>query len=207
MAHTPTRVTSVSSDRCQERTAHTSGPARPPPAAAGPTRTRPGAGVGQEPSDLAVLDPPSRARRLALHPADLAPLLEQAGLVHHHHPGQGHRAARPPRRARRRAAHRGPSRWWSAAAASRPGGLPGVLGQLPTLLGVDPPRRPRRNRTARRRTSGRANLGPIRAHRRSTSAAQPSTSTSILCLHPALLSSKRATHLTQNAAAVLVSCV
>jgi hypothetical protein len=44
-----------------------------------------GAGVGQEHPDLAVLDPPGRARVLALHPGGLAALLEEPGLIHHQH--------------------------------------------------------------------------------------------------------------------------
>ena len=49
----------------------------------------PGASVGQKYPDLTVFDPPRRAAVLPLHSHRLAPLLEEAGLVHHQHPVGG----------------------------------------------------------------------------------------------------------------------
>src|SRR5215217_2376794 len=48
-------------------------------------RPPPGAGVGQEHPQLAVVDLAGRARVRALHPDRGGPLLEEPGLVHHQH--------------------------------------------------------------------------------------------------------------------------
>ena len=49
----------------------------------------PGASVGQKYPNLTVFNPPRRAAVLPLHSHRLAPLLEEAGLVHHQHPVGG----------------------------------------------------------------------------------------------------------------------
>jgi hypothetical protein len=43
------------------------------------------AGVAKKDADLAVLNPPGRARVLPLHPGRLAAFLDEAGLVQHAH--------------------------------------------------------------------------------------------------------------------------
>jgi hypothetical protein len=109
-----------------------------------PVHQRPAlvAGVGQEDPDLAVLDPPGRARVLALHPGRLGALLEEPGLIHHQHPG---RVAEPLHDI---AAHvvaqrvRVPAGGGQQPLHSVRGRLPGVLGQLPAILAVDPTQQP-----------------------------------------------------------------
>ena len=67
------------------------------------------AGVGQEHADLAVLDPPGRARILALDAGRLGALLQEPGLIHDQHAARVAQVLDHIVRAGRRGPRRGPS--------------------------------------------------------------------------------------------------
>jgi site-specific DNA recombinase len=162
------------------------------------------AGVGEEDADLAVLDAPGGPRILALHPGRLGALLEEPGLIHHQHP------ARVAQVLDHIGTHVITQRIGVPAGGRQQPLHPIGVVSLACSASCQPflrstsPSSPRRNPATRRRTSGRANRGPIRSNSRSNWAAQPSTSASTLCLHPLRPCRYEASNLPhRNAAAVL----
>jgi hypothetical protein len=81
-------------------------------------RSCPGAGVGEEDAQLAVVDLAGGARVLALHPHRGGPLLEEPRLVDHQTPPPGRPGAPGRRRTGRRGPGPDPSRRWPTTAAS-----------------------------------------------------------------------------------------
>src|SRR3954470_15337973 len=96
------------------------------------------AGIGQEHANLAVLDPPRRARILARDPDRVLALLQEPGLVDHQHAvpiaeGLDHVSADAIAPAIRLPAAAPQQRLHAVGALK-----PGLLGQKPACLGPDP---------------------------------------------------------------------
>jgi hypothetical protein len=130
---------------------------------------------------LAVLDPPGRARILPLDPGRLGALLEEPGLVDDQH------------RPRIAEVLQDIAAQVIADRISVPAGMveqplppiwvaaPACSANCQLFLRSIPASRPRTNPPARRRTSTRWNRGAIRLHSASSSAAHPSTCATSAC--------------------------